>query len=42
MVADSFPWVRTAAISDDVDETVVRAAVAWSETDAGQLACALG
>jgi hypothetical protein len=41
MVADSFPWVRTAAISDDVDATVVRAAVAWSETDVGRLARAL-
>jgi hypothetical protein len=41
MVADSFPWVRTAAITDDVDATVVRAAVAWSETDVGRLARAL-
>ena len=41
MLADSFPWVRTAAIDDDVDATVVRAAIAWSETDVGQLARAL-
>ncbi len=41
MVTDSFPWVKTAAISDDVDATVLRAAVTWSETDAGRLARAL-
>jgi hypothetical protein len=41
MVADSFPWVKTATISDDVDATVLRAAVTWSETDAGRLARAL-
>nr|HEX4317370.1 PilZ domain-containing protein [Kofleriaceae bacterium] len=41
MVAESFPWVRTAAISDDLDATLARAAVAWSETDVGQLARAL-
>jgi hypothetical protein len=42
MVADSFPWVRTATITDDVDATVVRATVAWSETDVARLARALG
>jgi hypothetical protein len=41
MLADSFPWVHAAPISDDLDDTVVRAAVAWSQTDVAHLATAL-
>ena len=38
MLADSFPWVQAAPISDDLDDTVVRAAVAWARTDVARLA----
>jgi hypothetical protein len=36
-VTDAFPWVSTADISDDLDETVDRAVAAWACTDVGRL-----
>lgn len=41
VLTESFPHLRIAMISDDLEDTVVRAAVAWSETDAGKLARSL-
>lgn len=41
LVSDSFPWVRSAEISDDLDETVERAEHAWSSTDSARLARAI-
>lgn len=41
LVSDSFPWVSTAEISDDVDATVDRALEAWSGTDVARLSAAL-
>lgn len=38
LVSDSFPWVNTADISDDLDDTVERAVAAWSATAVAQLA----
>jgi hypothetical protein len=38
LVSDSFPWVTTAEISDDVDLTVDRALEAWSGTDVARIA----
>lgn len=32
LVSDTFPWVNTAEISDDLDDTVERALAAWSST----------
>ena len=37
LVSDSFPWVSTAEISDDVEATVDRALEAWSGTDVARL-----
>jgi hypothetical protein len=41
LVSDSFPWVTTAEISDDIEATVDRALEAWSGTDAARIASAL-
>lgn len=41
VLADSFPWVSTAAISDDIDATVQRAVDAWIGTDGARLASAI-
>lgn len=41
LVSESFPWVSTAEISDDVDATVDRALEAWSGTDVARLSAAL-
>jgi hypothetical protein len=41
LVSDSFPWVSTAEITDDVEATVDRALEAWSGTDVARLSAAL-
>lgn len=41
LVSDSFPWVRAAEISDDVDETIEAAEHAWAATDSARLARAI-
>jgi hypothetical protein len=41
LVSDSFPWVSTAEISDDLDATVDRALEAWSGTDVARLSAAV-
>jgi hypothetical protein len=41
LVSDSFPWVTTAEISDDVELTVDRALEAWSGTDVARIATAI-
>ena len=41
LVTDSFPWVRSADISDDLDATVDRALEAWSGTDVARLSSAI-
>ncbi|HEY1813148.1 MAG TPA: PilZ domain-containing protein [Kofleriaceae bacterium] len=41
LVAESFPWVTAADISDDVEATVERAADAWSASAMARLATAI-
>jgi hypothetical protein len=41
LVSDSFPWVSTADISDDVEATVDRALAAWQTTDVARLSHAI-
>lgn len=41
LVVDSFPWVATADICDDVDATVARAHAAWGVTEMARFARAL-
>jgi hypothetical protein len=41
LVHDSFPWVRAADISEDLDATVDRALEAWSGTDVARLSSAI-
>lgn len=41
LVADSFPWVSTEEISDDLEATVERAVEAWSGTDVARLSAAI-
>ena len=41
LVSDSFPWVSTTEISDDVDATVERAIDVWSRTDVARLSAAI-
>jgi len=41
LVSDSFPWVRSAEITDDLDATVDAAQIAWSGTDIARLARAI-
>ena len=38
LVSDSFPWVTTAEISEDLEATVDRAVEAWSGTDVARIA----
>ncbi|CAN5776619.1 hypothetical protein BH11MYX3_BH11MYX3_18460 [soil metagenome] len=42
VLADSFPWVTTSAITDDVDATVSRALETWSTTPVARLGVAIG
>ena len=41
LVSDSFPWVTTAEISDDVEATIDRAVEAWSGTDVARIAAGI-
>jgi hypothetical protein len=41
LVSDSFPWVTTAEITEDVEATVDRALEAWSGTDVARIASAV-
>jgi hypothetical protein len=41
LVSESFPWVTTAEISEDVDATVDRAVEAWSGTDVARIAAGI-
>jgi hypothetical protein len=41
LVSDSFPWVTTAEIGEDVEATVDRALEAWSGTDVARIANAI-
>jgi hypothetical protein len=41
VLAESFPWVSTAVLSDDIDATVEGAIDAWSTTDGARLATAI-
>lgn len=41
LVSDSFPWVSTADISDDLEATVDRALEAWNGTDVARLSPAI-
>jgi hypothetical protein len=41
LVSDSFPWVTTAEITEDVEATVDRALEAWSGTDVARIASVL-
>lgn len=41
LVSDSFPWVKAADISDDLDATVDRALEAWSGTEVARLSTAI-
>jgi hypothetical protein len=41
LVAESFPWVTTAEISEDVEATVERAVEAWSGTDVARIAAGI-
>ncbi|MGN6105854.1 MAG: PilZ domain-containing protein [Kofleriaceae bacterium] len=42
ILSDSFPWVTTAEISDDLDATAGRAFEAWSTTPVARIASAIG
>ncbi len=41
ILADSFPWVTTAEITDDLDDTTARALAAWSETPVARIGVAV-
>ncbi len=41
LVSDSFPWVTTADITEDLDATVDRALEAWAGTDVARLSAAV-
>jgi hypothetical protein len=41
LVSDSFPWVTTAEISEDIEATVDAALEAWSGTDVARIASAI-
>jgi hypothetical protein len=41
-LSDSFPWVRTTEISDDLDATAKRAAAAWDETPVARIGHTIG
>ncbi len=42
ILADSFPWVTIADITDDLEATVERAVTAWSGTPVARIATAIG
>jgi hypothetical protein len=42
ILSDSFPWVTTAEISDDIDDTATRAVAAWAETPVARIGFAIG
>ncbi len=42
VLADSFPWVTTSVITDDLDITVARAIDTWSTTPVARLGVAIG
>lgn len=42
VIADSFPWVTTTDITDDLDGTVARAIDTWSTTPVARLGVAIG
>jgi phosphatidylserine synthase len=42
VIADSFPWVTTSDITDDLDGTVARAIETWSTTPVARLGVAIG
>jgi len=42
ILSDSFPWVTTREISDDIDDTTTRAVAAWAETPIAHLGVAIG
>ena len=41
LVSESFPWVSTAEISDDMEATIDRAVEAWSGTDVARIAAGI-
>jgi hypothetical protein len=41
VLADSFPWVTTSEITDDLDATVTRAIDTWSATPVARLGVAI-
>jgi hypothetical protein len=41
ILSDSFPWVTTAQISDDIDDTASRAVAAWAATPVARLGVAI-
>lgn len=41
ILSESFPWVSTAEISDDIDDTVSRAIAAWAETPVARIGLAI-
>jgi CheY-like chemotaxis protein len=41
ILSDSFPWVTTAQISDDIDDTATRAVAAWAATPVARLGVAI-
>ncbi len=41
ILSDSFPWVTTAQISDDIDDTTSRAVAAWAATPVARLGVAV-
>jgi len=42
ILSDSFPWITTAEISDDIDDTTTRAVAAWAQTAVARLGVAIG
>jgi PilZ domain len=42
ILADSFPWVTTAEIDDDIDATTSRAVTAWGATPIARIGLAIG
>lgn len=42
ILSDSFPWVTTTEISDDLDETTDHALAAWSSTPVARIGAAIG
>jgi len=42
ILSDSFPWVTTTEISDDIEATTTRAIDAWAETPVARIGTAIG